>query len=201
MNIETIIKEEFNRFIGEETISPSEIPNTKVFWHGGNLENYNDDEVGHKSGRHEFGFGLYLTTHYGTAQKYSKGSRKLYMVTVSLGNEINDSLLDLEACKTFINQYIVSNKRKELILNLESRSKDGKVKAYIFNNSILNNDAIKSSNGIHLRKFLVSNGIDYDIVDNAFGWGEEMMVLYNMKKIVNVKRINPKDEIEKFDLH
>lgn len=201
MNIKAIIVEEMNKIIGEETISPPDIPNTKTYWHGGNLDNYRDSEVGNKSGRHEFGFGLYLTTHYGTAVKYSKGSRKLYMVTVALGNEINNSLLDLEDCKKFINQYIIPNKRKQIISNLENKSNDGKVKAYIFNNSIINNDAIKSTNGIHLRNFLISKNIDYDLIDNAFGWGEEMMVLYNMKKIVDVKRINPNDKIEKFDLH
>lgn len=59
------------------------------FWHGGNLEN-KGDVINHKSGRYEYGPGLYLITHYETALKYSKGSRKLYLISVEVGTDIND---------------------------------------------------------------------------------------------------------------
>jgi hypothetical protein len=64
----------------------------------------------------------------------------------------------------------------------------------------LNEKAIKSTNTRYLREFFIDNGIDYEIVDNPFGWGEEMMVLYNMKKIVNVIHIKPTDKISEYDL-
>ena len=51
------------------------------------------------------------------------------------------------------------------------------------------------------RKFYVENGIDYNIINNAFGWREKMMVLFNVNKIVKIKQIFTKDEISNFDLN
>jgi len=45
---------------------------TMSFWHGGNLDDY-DDVIAHKKGRSEFGPGLYLTTSWDVVQKYRKG--------------------------------------------------------------------------------------------------------------------------------
>jgi hypothetical protein len=74
------------------------------------------------------------------------------------------------------------------------------VDAEIFNNIILNHKAIKGTNTSKLRQFFIDNNIDYEIVDNPFGWGEKMMVLYNMKKIVNVLQVKSSDRMEKYDL-
>ena len=57
----------------------------------------------------------------------------------------------------------------------------------ILNNLIINFDAIKPGNTKYLRQFYIDNGIDYNIVDNSFGWHEKMMVLINMKKIKNIQ--------------
>ena len=45
----------------------------------------------------------------------------------------------------------------------------------------------------YLKDFFVKNGIDYDIVENYFGWGEKMMVLYNTDKIKEIVKVNPAD--------
>jgi hypothetical protein len=91
---------------------------------------------------------------------------------------------------------------KKMVWERLQRFIDGNtVKAYAFNNIVLNEKAIKSTNTKFLRNFFVTNGVDYEMVDNAFGWGEKMMVLYNMKKIVNVITVKPKDEISVFNLH
>lgn len=189
-----------DNMIDEETITPPDIPNTMNFWHGGNLENYNE-VIAQKNGRYEYGAGLYLTTHYNTALKYSKGSRKLYLVTVENGVDIEKSFLDVEKVKEFIDTYVIGRMRKMVWERLQKYIDGNNVKAYVFNNIILNEKAIKSTNTRYLRSFFVENGIDYNIVNNAFGWGEMMMVLYNMKKIVNVIQIKPKDRIEVFDLN
>jgi hypothetical protein len=75
----------FKEYLKEDSISPSTEPNTMSLWHGGDLEGAYQETISHKKGRSEWGPGLYLTTHYGTAQKYSKGSRKLYMITIKKG--------------------------------------------------------------------------------------------------------------------
>lgn len=186
--------------LSESEIIPPEIPNTMNFWHGGNLDEYNET-ISHKKGRFEYGAGLYITTHYETASKYSKGSRKLYLITVEKGNDLNDSFIDFDNLKSFISDYIIKTKQKEVLNRLIKYVNDqNKVKGYLIQNIILNEDAIKPTNTIYLRQFFIDNGIDYQLVPNAFGWGETMMVLYNMKKIVKITRINPKDKITVFDL-
>lgn len=181
--------------ITEAIINPPNIPDTLNFWHGGNLDDYNDI-IAQKNGRYEYGPGLYLTTHYETAKKYAKGSRKMYLITVKKGNDINDAYLDINIIFDFIKIFVTKSKRKEVIDRLSKFNKDGKVKAYIFNNILLNENALSSSNTKHLRQFYINNNIDYEIVHNPFGWGENMMVLYDMKKIVNVIIVKSTDQID-----
>ena len=165
-----------------------EIPNTKVYYHGGNLDNY-DDFVPQKNGRYEFGSGLYLIDHLETARKYAKGNRKLYKVTVELGNDIQYAILNIDDCLKFIKENVIATKRNLVISRINEHVKNKTIKAYIFNNTLINTESIKPSKTTVLEKFYVEHNIDYDIINNAFGWGEDMMVLYNMNKIKNIKRI------------
>lgn len=169
------------------------------FWHGGNLDEYSDI-IAQKNGRYEFGAGLYLTTSYDVVKKYARGNRKLYIVTVAKGNDIHDSTIKIEDAIDFINKYIITSKRKELVQTISSYNKDGHVKAFLLNNMVINHKAIKPSNTKILRAFLVNNHIDYEIIDNAFGFGEEMMVLYNMNKIVKTTIFGPKDRMDDYNL-
>lgn len=165
------------------------------FYHGGNLESM-DDFIAQKNGRYEHGPGLYLIDHLETAIKYAKGSRKLYEVEVAPGNDISDSLLDFEVVKKFTEQYVLKDKRSEFLQIMSKRSKDNKVPAFMFQNRILNDKLIRPKDTINLRKTLVENGVDYEMVKNPFGWGENMMVLYNMSKIISTK-ILKKSEVYK----
>lgn len=172
------LTEIYNSLLEQE--QPKEI---MQFWHGGNLDQYNDI-IAQKNGRYEYGPGLYLITNLSVAQKYSKGGRKLYHVTVQKGNDIFNSLLDESVVHEFVKNYVIGSLHKEVLQRISNHMKDGKIKAFIFNNIILNNKAIKSTKTQNLRQFYVDNNIDYEIIDNAFGFGEKMMVLYNMNKIV-----------------
>ncbi len=186
-------------FLNESIIETPSIPNTMNFWHGGNLDDYND-VISQKNGRYEFGAGLYITTHYETARKYAKGSRRLYLITVEKGVEINKAFIPTDKGIEFIENFIISSKRKEVLSRIQKYITDLGIKASVFNNIILNGKAIKPSNTRFLRQLFVDNGIDYEIVDNPFGWGEEMMVLYNIKKIVNVIHVKAGDKIVEYDL-
>jgi hypothetical protein len=178
----------------ENLIVCPKIPNTMNFWHGGNLDDY-DDIISQKNGRYEYGPGLYLTNHYDTARKYSKGNRKLYLVTVQKGIDIEDVYINLNSINNFIKYFVLYNKKNEIVERLQRYIKNNTIRASIFNNILLNEKAIKSTNIQHLREFNISNKIDYQLINNAFGWGDTMMVLYNMKKIINTIIIKPKDEI------
>lgn len=190
----------FKEFITEDEISPSTEPRTMSFWHGGDLSSSYDETISHKKGRFEYGPGLYLTTHYGTAQRYSKGSRKLYMITIRKGVNLKDVQIPYDKCIAFVNDWVPKAKRKDVIYYIDRQNKDEKVDGQIFLNVIINNDAIKPSETNRLRMFLMGQGADYSIVDNAFGWHERMIVLFDMKMIINKVIVKPKDKIEVFDL-
>ena len=186
------------KFICEDLISPSTEPNTMTFWHGGNLDSSYEDSIAQKSGRWEFGPGLYLTTHYGTAVKYSKGSRKLYQIVVKKGTDISEVKLESAIVKDWVKNNCLGSKKKEVIYAIDMRGE--KIDADIFLNIIVNHKAIQSSKTRALRQFLIQNGIDYCLVPNAFGWGEMMMVLFNMRKIVKQTQIKPKDKLSTYEL-
>lgn len=185
--------------IKESILEIPSIPNTMNFYHGGNLDDY-DDSIAQKNGRYEYGPGLYLITHYETARKYAKGSRKLYLVTVKTGVELSTAKLGVESVYDFVDSYVIGSKKKEVKQRLEKYIKSDKISASVFSNVLLNEQAIKSTNTKYLRNFLIENGIDYEIVNNPFGWHEVMMVLYNMKKIVKIIQIKSTDTIEHYDL-
>jgi len=161
--------------------------NTLQFWHGGNLRDYHNFR-GNKKGHYEYGPGLYLTTHKPTAERYAKGSRSLYCVTVKPGNDINNAVLAYDILKSFVSSYVIRSQRSAVIERLQVHVKGGNVKAYIFNNLLCNAFAVKPSNTRRLRDFYVNHGIDYQIVDNPFGWGEQMMVLYNTNLITQITK-------------
>ena len=99
----TTIKE--YKKLNENLIVPSTESGTMSFWHGGNLDDI--DDVLHKSGHWEYGPGLYMTTSWHVVQKYSKGSRKLYMLTVKKGIDLKNTNLDLSIILEFIFHLIL----------------------------------------------------------------------------------------------
>ena len=184
----------------EVIISPSTTPGTISLWHGGRLDNAYYETISHKKGRWEFGPGLYLTSHYQTAQKYAKGSRRLYLITIAKGNDARNTNIPIDNVINWCKDYVIRSKQAEVLGRLNKWGEHGEVKAYIFINIITNNDAIKSTDTGNMRTFLVRQGIDYFTTDNAFGWHEKMITLFNMSKIAEKKVVNSKDKIEVFDL-
>jgi len=184
----------------KNVIRVPDIPNTMTFWHGGDLDAIEDSKA-QRSNKTWYGPGLYLITHYGTAKKYAKGNRKLYLVTVQEGVELNSVSIPMGKVLMFIKGYCIGTKQKEVMERISKREKDGKIESSYFINILLDSKAISNNNLINLRKFLVLMGIDYELVSNPFGWHETMMVLYNTKKIVKIQRVLPQDQIEEFDIN
>jgi len=172
---------------------------TMTLWHGGNLENATEDSINHKKGRWEYGPGLYLTTHYDTARQYSKGARKLYRITIRKGNNISDVKIPVQNAFNFIDSYVLKNKVREVKDRLQRWISNDTIPANIFSN-IMIDGSMRNTNNHMLRKFLVDNGVDYELVPNAFGWHEMMVVLFDMSLIVKSEIINSKTPIEIYDL-
>jgi hypothetical protein len=185
MNIKLIIEQEV-----DNTVNNAD--NIMRFYHGGNLDNIDSDYV-FKTKKMEFGAGLYLTNDYRVVQKYTRGSRKLYLVEVYKGNDINDVQLDYNLVVNFLKKLIGTNLNK-IIYYLEQRNQDDKIRMLYVNNLLFNYNLIKGKKTRDLLNFYINNNIDYEIVDNAFGYHEKMMVLYNINKIKSIKRLNWKTD-------
>lgn len=182
MNIRKIIQEEVDN-------------NTFKFYHGGNLDNIESNYI-FKTKKMEFGAGLYLTNSYHVVQKYTKGSRKLYYVEVYKGTDINDVSLEYDKVLKFLNILISRSGLNKILPYLEKRNTDGRIEMIIVNNLLFNYDLVKGKKTRQLVDFYLSNGIDYEITENSFGFGETMMILYNTDKIKTIKRLDwKKDDI------
>lgn len=183
---------EIDEDINEENKSTGK---TMQLYHGGRLDQSYEATKNQKQGRWEYGPGLYLTTHYGTAKGYAKGGRRLYKITIESGVDINEVDVEYEKIKEFAKSYLIKRKMKDVLERIESKwIKDGKVPLIVFLNLIINDEAIQGRYTGILREFLISCGADYHIVSNAFGWGEKMVVLFNMDKMVDKKIV--KDETQ-----
>lgn len=194
MNYQTYIKEALPK---SKVIEPSTEPGTITMWHGGNLDDY-EDYIVHRAGRSQNGAGLYLTSNWMIANSYAKGSRKIYQVVVRKGTDITEVSLDWYRCSGLLSDVGVKTRMKENLPRFQKHiDEDGTIPASVFNNIIINEELILPKNLNRLRSFLVESGVDYEL--NRFR-GYPMLVLFNMKKIVSVTRVMPKDKIVEFDL-
>jgi hypothetical protein len=185
--------------ISEEMIEIPDDSDLMNFFHGGDLDDIKYD-IQQKSDRQQYGSGLYLTTYYDVAKKYARGNRKMYLVSVQKGVDIRDKKVGTETLMRFLNQTF-PKKTAQNILNLANyRIHNGVIPLYLVNNILINHNHLKGSRSVLWRTFLVGLGVDYEIIDNAFGYHETMMVLYNLKLIKSVKRIQPKHKLPTYDL-
>lgn len=178
------------------TLTPSTAPGTLTLWHGGNLD-APPPSTG-RSGRIEFGPGLYLTTHYATAQKYAKGARKLYQVVIRKGTDLDAVRVSPADARDIITRVAPRKVQKDILTRLERFTPD--IPAAIVLNNLINSEAIRPAHHDTVRQWLLDHGIDYAIEDNAFGWRERMVVVFNPDVIVSKTRVMPGDDLDPFDL-
>jgi len=139
------------------------------FYHGGRLGRRSKPKLW------EYGAGLYITSHEQTARKYAKGGRKFYEIQFLGGVEIDSVYLSATVCLAFI-------RANSIRADFSRHIKDGKISASIFNNCCLNSK-LTAKKALALADFIRASGIDYERVENPFGWGETMLVVYNLDKI------------------
>ncbi len=180
-------------FIGSVK-KPEKTKGNLLFYHGGNLESLREFQS-YRSNRQKYGTGLYLTSNYDVAKRYAKGNRKLYLVSVERGNDIENSFVTLSKLSDFMNSYFGKPATKKVLQFLSDRVENGRIPLFFVNNVLINSELIKPRNSGAWQEFLIQNGADYEIVENAFGYNDKMMVLYNIEKISSIKRIESSDKI------
>lgn len=183
----------FESFVNEDVMK---------FWHGGNLDNFDYDVVKIRKNRYVYGAGLNLTTSYDLASRYAKGSRKLYLVTVEKGNDIQSVKIPYDKIVEFVTNNVPKSKHKIIFDRLVKFNDNNLVDADILNNIFLNESWLPSTKMNLLVNFLVENNVDYEVSDTPYNLGGKgkMMVLYNMNKVKDIKRIYSSDKFDVYDL-
>lgn len=77
-----------------------------------------------KSSRWEYGPVLYLINNVDLAEKYAKGSRKLYKIIIASGTDIKNVKCKKSEMIDFINDYAIKNKRKSIIYFINEYNMD-----------------------------------------------------------------------------
>lgn len=170
-----------------------------TLWHGGHdLEYTYKENLSSKKGRWEHGAGLYLTTHYETARKYSKGNGKTYEVTLELDPEkcISNMHIPSQAALDFYSKNLKKSSLEMCSTGLHNTMKRMNnfetVCADSFQNLIINYEAITNSKTHLITQFLVEHGIQYGLVKNFGGRDENVIVVYDKNIIKKVESIPAK---------
>lgn len=174
-------------------------------YHGGKYLEYSYyDMIPSKTNRWEYGPGLYLTNNADLAEKYAKGSRKLYKIIITSGTNIKNVKCKKSEMIDFINDYAIKSKRKPMI-NFINKYDTDEIPISILVNLCINDKALNPKQAIELRKFLVSHGVDYSIDTYSFNNNTKIIVVYNpkiIKKVQIVKKTqidNPTSDIRELE--
>jgi hypothetical protein len=148
----------------------------------------------HRQGEAEHGPGIYFTTSWETAKKYSKGSGSVYRMTIDNPRSwVEDSDIPLSEVIPFINNTLRGKKAlavKNSIERVAARLKTGMIPASVLVNTFVNNDVASGQAGPPLAEFLVNHGIDASLVHQG---ADDWVVLFNPKLIQRVEKLSSKE--------
>lgn len=168
--------------------------NNQLYFHGGNLDQFDNEQTFSRNNRIVYGVGLYLTTSRTVADKYAKGSRKLYVVEVDNNIKTYDDVdIKKEVVKNTFTAFLSRPKHKQLVSYLERVNPLDVINAGNLNNILLNDGMISKKNIGQIADFFRFQGVDGEIDYSTFGYQEKQLVLINQKKVINVIRIAPND--------
>lgn len=136
----------------------------------------------------------YLTNSVELAEKYAKGSRKLYKIIIASGTDIKNVKCKKSEMIDFINDYAIKNKRKSIIDFINEYDME-EIPISILVNLCINDKALNPKETIELRKFLISHGVDYAIDTFASSNNAKVIVVYN-PKIIKKVQIVKKSQID-----
>lgn len=179
----------------------------RYYFHGGVLPDLwtlhnNPVKDRYKKGRCDAGYGLYLVDHWETAKRYQKGNRKLYVVGVEMGigKDIGDVYIYIDDCYRWVMNQFSLKSANELWDRFLRLSKDGRtIRAEYFDNIIVEYRGMNGSKARELIKFLVGSGVGYRKVFNRFGFGENMLVVYDVGLIRDIEILKWNDMVYSID--
>lgn len=161
---------------------------TISFWHGARNWEGPPEIRPARAKRAEHGPGIYLTTRYETAKKYAKGGGKVMLVHVDEPLAmLSDARVTLATMESFLRATPRVKSRAAIIADLRGgaarMNSESSMPLSHLVNLMVNHDAAVGSAGVELARFLVSLGVDADVVTWA---DEDWLVLFNVNKIASV---------------
>lgn len=162
-----------------------------VLWHGAKRWDGPACVRPPREGHYECGPGIYLTTHYSTACKYSRGGGALMRMELDPGlHWLEKSKLDLAMVNDFVKDLPRLRKRREILADLASnaqRMQSHQVDAAVLVNLGVNHRAFAGQIGCEVAKFLAAQGIHASL--NAKSGTEEWVVVFDPRVILSVKKV------------
>lgn len=165
--------------------------NTITLYHGGDLELFDYTIKPTKTNKGVHGPGLYLTNDLEVARGYAKGSRKLYEVEFELGTELKDITYTRDEVSDLLQNFYAISGVKKAMIHFERAFErlDGTITGDMVDAIIFNNRMVMPKKSDILIKEYIKKGADYLVDSNTFGFGDKTYIVYNLRKIKDVKRI------------
>lgn len=167
-------------------------------WHGSRRWTGEPEIRAAKSGRAEWGAGIYASTHFETARKYSKGGGKVQLLTIRESNRLEDIAIPLDVAKSFVRDKLPRRLRSELEESLDENYErmaekiqdnlkciagdaDTKkwVPAEVLRNLCVNYDMTSGVRGLELSRFFSDLGIGYSFDRGGSGSKEFWIVIFD----------------------
>jgi len=137
------------------------------------------------------GNGLYLTTSTDTARSYAKGGGQVLRFEVQPLVFADEVRIPLETLVAFVKSLPRLKNKQAIVDDLRRYAmRVGKdmMPAYVVENLMQNNDALKGAFGPALAAFFVEQGVDASLVTKG---NEDWVVLYNLDKIESYRKATP----------
>ena len=173
-----------------ETKVGNEVP--LQLWHGGRLEGPAEPRPS-RSGHYESGPGIYLTTQYERARRYSRGGKSTYIVTLSTPIRwLEDVKVSADVMVQWVHETPGLRHKREITNDLlAAGTKLGSVPLLYLVNHVVNYQALQGRHGVELARWLVSQGVDASLDHHSTN--EDWVIVYNPSIIKNTKLVKAKD--------
>lgn len=156
-----------------------------TMYHGGRALYLRDPIRPSRTGRWEYGPGLYLTSSYLQARQYAKGGGRVYEVTFSKKRPIDGVRIDLQEAIRFVKDYVKVSLRPTIIGDLKrSFDRRGFLEVEALMNLCVTDKALTPRNTVRLRELIVKCGADYALYRSC---NTTIAVIFNEHAILKIR--------------